>query len=265
MSDRSRRAGPSRGAERSALDEVPDFSTVARHYARARPRYPGSLFSFLRSLVARGGLAWDCATGTGQAAIELVEHFDRVVGTDVSAEQLRLATPHPRIEYRQAPAEQSGLDASSVDLVAVAAAVHWFDLPRFLAEVRRVLRPGGALAVWTYHVAHGGAPFTDLLWRLYRDHLFADFAAGARLVDARYETLQLPAPVSPVPQLEATAEWSFHQMVEFIRSWSGSYAYQRRTGQDPVDLIREDLARRWGPPERVHTLRWPVYLRVSRL
>ena len=148
----------------------------------------------------------------------------------MSAEQLRLATPHPRIEYRQAPAEQSGLDASSVDLVAVAAAVHWFDLPLFLAEVRRVLRPGGALAVWTYHVAHGGAPFTDLLWRLYRDHLFADFAAGARLVDARYETLQLPAGVSPVPQLEATAEWSFHQMLEFIRSWSGC----TRTSVEPV-------------------------------
>jgi ubiquinone/menaquinone biosynthesis C-methylase UbiE len=253
MSGRSRRDGPSRGPGRTAREAVPDFSTVARYYARARPRYPGPLFSFLRSLVEHGGLAWDCATGTGQAAVGLVEHFDRVVGTDVSAEQLRLATPHPRIEYRQAPAEQSGLESSSVDLVAVAAAVHWFDLPRFLAEVRRVLRPGGALAVWTYHVAHGGAPFTDLLWRLYRDHLFADFAAGARIVDGRYEALQLLEPVSPVPQFEATAEWSYDQMLEFIASWSGSHAYQRRTGRDPVDLIREDLARRWGPPERVHT------------
>jgi SAM-dependent methyltransferase len=243
---------------------MPNFSPVAVHYARARPRYPDALFSYLASLVESRRLAWDCATGNGQATLGLAQHFERVVATDVSAEQLEHAVPHPRIEYRLAPAERSGLDDACGDLVTVGAAAHWFDLPAFLSEVRRVLRPNGLLAVWTYHVAHIEPPFRDVLWRLYEEHLFADFAPGARLVDHRYETLDLPNPITPAQRFEATASWTLDQIIEFILSWSGSHAFMRRTSVNPVDLIRGELERIWGPRDRVHALRWPIYLKLSR-
>jgi hypothetical protein len=67
-------------------------------------------------------LAWDCATGNGQAALALAAHFRHVHATDLSAEQLAQATPHARIDYRQAPAEASGLADRSCDLVTVAQA-----------------------------------------------------------------------------------------------------------------------------------------------
>ena len=54
---------------------------------------------------------------------------------------------HPRVEYRVAPAERSGLPDAAVDLVTLALAAHWFDLPRFYAEVRRVGRPRTAIAL----------------------------------------------------------------------------------------------------------------------
>jgi SAM-dependent methyltransferase len=126
------------------------FSSASDRYAAYRPDYPAALFAWLAGLCAERELAWDCATGSGQAALGLAPHFRRVVATDASAEQVRHAAPHPLIDYRVAPAEASGLADHSVDLVTVAQAAHWFDLPRFYAEAARVLKPGGAIAVWGY-------------------------------------------------------------------------------------------------------------------
>ena len=76
------------------------------------------------------------------------------VATDASEEQIRHAQAHPRVEYRVAIAHASGLPPHSADLVTVAQALHWFDLPPFYAEVRRVLRPGGIVAAWCYGNPH---------------------------------------------------------------------------------------------------------------
>jgi len=74
------------------------------------------------------------------------------VATDASTEQIASAVPHPNVEYRVALAEQSGLANHSVKLLTIAQALHWFDLPRFYAEARRVLAPGGVIAAWAYGI-----------------------------------------------------------------------------------------------------------------
>ncbi|HKQ40395.1 MAG TPA: class I SAM-dependent methyltransferase, partial [Verrucomicrobiae bacterium] len=128
------------------------FSSVANQYADFRPKYPAALFDYLATLAPRNSLVWDCAAGNGQATLDLAARFAKVIATDASAEQIASATPHPNIEYRVALAEQSGLPDASVSLITVAQAVHWFNLDRFYTEVRRVLQPGGALAVWAYGI-----------------------------------------------------------------------------------------------------------------
>jgi SAM-dependent methyltransferase len=245
--------------------QPPDFSSASQQYAQSRPRYPPELFGHLASLVHRHRLAWDCATGSGQAAVSLVGHFEQVVATDLSAEQLRHATPHPRIEYRVAPAERCGLDDASSDLITVASAVHWFDLPAFFTEVRRVLRPGGVLAVWSYHVGHVEPPFDRVFGRLYHDLLSPYFASGARWVDERYETLTLPGEPLPSPPLRVTAEWNLEQMRAFVGTWSGTRRYLREHGKDPLDTVARELEELCGSADAVHAVRWPLYLRVSRL
>jgi methylase of polypeptide subunit release factors len=85
------------------------FSPIAKDYARFRPRYPEALFAYLASIAPARRLAWDCATGSGQAAASLVDHFDRVIATDISEELLAEARAHERITYRKADALSSAV------------------------------------------------------------------------------------------------------------------------------------------------------------
>src|SRR5215510_794235 len=118
------------------------FSSFANRYADFRPHYPAALFDYLATLAPRDALVWDCAAGTGQATVDLAQRFAKVVATDASHEQIASATPREGVEYRVALADASGLPDSCVGLITVAQALHWFDLNRFYAEAKRVLRPG---------------------------------------------------------------------------------------------------------------------------
>jgi SAM-dependent methyltransferase len=166
---------------------------------------------------------------------------------------------------RVAGAEASGLPDDSVDLTVAAAALHWFDLERFYAEVERVLRPGGVLAAWTYHVAHVEPPFDDILWPFYRDVVGPHFASGAWLVDDRYEGITLPGSAIRAPSLFVSIQWTEAQILGFVRTWSGVEAYVRATGENPVDALVPSIRDRCGSPHAVHELRWPLYILASRL
>lgn len=247
------------------MTAFPDFSKVAGSYSKSRPAYPVELFEWLASVAPGYELAWDSATGNGQAAVGLAAHFDRVIATDRSEAQIRHARHHTRVEYRVAHAEASGLPAESVDLVVAAAALHWFDLPQFYQEVRRVVRNGGVLAAWTYHVAHVAAPFDAILWPFYRDVVGPYFAPGARWVDDRYEGIELPGRRLETPPFVAAVRWTASEILMFMRTWSGVQAFIEATGKDPVAAIAPEVKRLCGSGDSVHELQWPLYLRAARL
>ncbi len=127
------------------------FSAIAARYSRSRIGYPPELFQFLADQCPAHDLAWDCATGSGQAAVDLARHFSAVVATDISSELLALAPVHPAIAWRVAPAEAPEIGTGQVDLITIAQAIHWFDLERFREVVLRVLKPGGVMAFWGYN------------------------------------------------------------------------------------------------------------------
>src|SRR5262245_8884531 len=126
------------------------FSGHAGVYRDARPTYPPALFAWLADAAPDRALAWDAGCGNGQATVALADHFTRVVGTDPSAAQVANAEARADVEYRVEPAEQTSLAAASASIATVAQALHWFDHARYYAEVKRVLKPGGLVAVWAY-------------------------------------------------------------------------------------------------------------------
>jgi SAM-dependent methyltransferase len=238
------------------------FSHLAATYASFRPHYPPALFDYLAHSCRRHELAWDCACGSGQATLDLARRFDAVVATDASAAQLQAAPPRSNVCYRVAPAAASGLEATSVDLVTVAQALHWFELAPFYAEVDRVLRPRGVLAAWTYGVLHvAGDPVDKLLQEFYWDTLKSYWPAERHLVESGYSTLRFPfAEMSP-PTFEMQEQWSLQQLIGYVRSWSATARYFERNGVDPAAALEESLAPLWGEPDELRRISWPLCLR----
>ncbi len=241
------------------------FSKQAGEYAQYRPQYPGELFVYLASISPSRQLAWDCGTGNGQAARELARHFNRVIATDASSDQIAQAVPHERIDYRVERAEEVSLETGSVDLVTVAIAVHWFDLETFYQAVRRVGRPDGILAVWMYHLPVIDPSIDPILKHYYANVLAGYWPERFHFLAERYQTLPFPFEELKPPEFEIQANWELGQVVGFLDSWSATRRYQKERGQHPVSIIWQGLSEIWGEPGRRRTIRWPLYLRVGRI
>jgi SAM-dependent methyltransferase len=241
------------------------FSGVSAGYAAFRPRYPDALFDLLAAAAPAREAAWDCGTGNGQAAIGLARHFTHVVATDASDAQIAHATPHPRVTYRVAPAEASGLDDHSVDLVTAAQAVHWFDRPRFWAEARRVLRPHGVVAVWTYRLFSIAAELDAIVRRFYQDTVGPFWPPERKLTEEHFRTIEFPFDEFVVPGFTIEQPLTLDDVTGYIRTWSATRGFIRQHGRDPVDDLAAELAPVWGDPREPRLARWPVAVRAGRI
>lgn len=240
------------------------FSNIAQNYAAFRPTYPPALFGWLATQAHGRALAWDCATGSGQAALGLVQVFDRVVATDASAQQLSQASVHDRITYQVAPAEQAPFADASVDVITVAQALHWFDRAAFFQECERVLKSKGVLAVWTYGPLRVvGADVDTVLQHYYHDIVGAYWPPERTWVEAGYEGIQLPFTEIATPTFEMTADWDMQALLGYLGSWSASHAYQKANGHDPREQIFADLQSVWGDVSVKRRITWSLTLRVS--
>ncbi len=245
------------------------FSGNSADYAAYRPDYPAALFAWLAAQAPGRTLAWDCATGSGQAALGLAPHFQRVEATDASVDQIAQARPHARVNYRVAPAEAPGLPSASVDLVTVAQAAHWFDLPVFHAEVKRVLRPDGVLAIWCYERLRVEPALDEVIDAFYGQRLGPYWPPERRHVETGYRDLDFPFRELEGPAFAMDAAWNLDQLLGYFATWSAVKACRRETGDDPLPALRDRLASIWlasgvslAAPKNI---KWPLSLRLGRI
>ena len=244
---------------------VDRFGAVSDDYSKFRPKYPSAIFDWLASIAPSSSLVWDCATGSGQAAVELTARFDRVVATDASPAQIASAVSAPGLTYRVAEASDSGLADQSVDLITVAQALHWFDLDAFFAECERVLVPGGVLAVWSYGpLSVDGKTVDAVIQRYYHDIVGPWWPPERVLVDSGYASIELPGRGIETPPFEMEAWWTLNQTMGYLSTWSASSAYRSAMGEDPLVVIENSLGRAWRDPEGERRVRWPLTLRACR-
>lgn len=244
---------------------VDHFSGVSAAYAAFRPRYPDALFDFLARDAPARDEAWDAGTGSGQAAVDLARHFSHVTATDASAEQIEHAIPNSRVSYRVSSAEASGLADASVDLVTAAQALHWFDRARFWEEARRVLRPRGLIAVWTYVLFEIAPRIDEIVRRFYSGTVGPYWPPERRITEERYQTIEFPFAEFDAPDFVIEQEVTLDDVAGYIRTWSATRAFVKHRRQDPVNELVSELAGTWGPSSRPRLARWPVAMRVGRI
>lgn len=240
------------------------FSDHAALYSRYRPVYPPALYRFLAQCAPTQNLAWDCATGNGQAALGLAEYFDKVVATDASAAQLEQSVLHLRVDYRVAAAEQAPFADHSVDLITVAQALHWFELEAFYREVQRVLKPGGVLAVWNYNLLHCEPAIDAILNHFYAETVGPWWPPERVYIENDYQAMSFPFQEEQDPGFAMETRWELEQLLGYLRTWSAVQRFQKDKGFDPVTLIEPELSAQWGAPQERRTLHWPLSLRWGR-
>lgn len=239
------------------------FSRQSAAYSRYRPAYPGPLIEFVAAQALGRGLAVDCATGNGQAAVALAAHFDTVLAVDGSSSQLSRARQHPQVHYAAGLAERLPLRDRSADLVAAAQAAHWFDFDRFHAECRRVLAPDGVVALWTYEKFRVNDAVDAVIDDFYANVVGRDWPRERRYVEQGYRTLPFPWRELPAPAFSFETDWDLEQVMGYLATWSAVQRHKERTGRDPLPALEPRLAAVW-PRSVALRLRWPVHLRLGR-
>lgn len=216
---------------RSRHERSLSFGAEAAAYERGRPSYPPEAIDWLLPPGARDVL--DLGAGTGKLTTRLVERGLDVIAVDPIAEMLELlSTSLPETPALLGTAEQIPLPDSSVDAVLVAQAWHWFDPERAVAEVARVLRPGGRLGlVWNTRDERSG--WVKDLGRIigHEDHPFND-------------TVTLPAPFTDVERhhIEWTNYLTPQALIDLVASRSYCITAPAEARTKTLDHVRELLA-----------------------
>jgi SAM-dependent methyltransferase len=239
------------------------FSGHASEYAQFRPRYPRALFQYLAEIAPERNCVWDCATGNGQAAVALGEFFRHVIATDASEKQIANGERHERVVYRVAREKQSELAKGSVDLLTVAQALHWFDRHAFYAESKRVLKPNGVIAVWTYNLFRVSPEIDRFIEEFYRETVGPYWDFERRLVETGYRTIEFPFAELPSPDFGMEAEWSLDDVMGYLRTWSATKSFLAARGFDPVVDLSGKLRSVWGKSSTRKVV-WPLSVRVGR-
>lgn len=241
------------------------YSEGAASYASYRPSYPRALAEHLAEAAPTPGMVWEAGCGSGQLSTVLGEFFERVIATDASAAQLARAAPHPRVEYRCARAEASGLPDDCADLAVAAQAAHWFDLERYYAEVRRVARPGALAALVSYGIMRIDPPLDAVITRFHDEVLGPWWQPERRHVVNGYGSIDFPFEEIALPAVEMRADWSCSQVLSYVETWSAVRALERAEGRAMLETFREELEAAWGDAGSWKTVHWPIAIRAGKV
>ncbi len=241
------------------------FSSHASAYSTYRPGYPAALARWLAGEASDKSLAVDVGCGSGQLSTLLAEHFVQVAALDPSAEQIANAQPHPKVDYRVAPAERTGIAAGSAGLLTAAQAAHWFDLPAFFAEAQRILKPGGLIALVTYAGMTPGSDVAAIVETFRTDTLAPYWPPERAMVDNDYRDIHLPFSPVEAPPMLLEMQWSLDALVGYVDTWSAVRAMERAIGREPFERMAACLREAWGPPETARVLQWPLTVIAGRV
>jgi SAM-dependent methyltransferase len=240
------------------------FSSHAPQYAAFRPIYPASLYEFILRHVNGYDAAWDCACGNGQVARDLAPHFSSVFATDISQKQLDNAYHASNIRYSIAPAGKTPFPDKSFDLITVAQAMHWFGIPDFFKEAKRVGKDGSILAYWGYGLFRVG-PDVDLIIDDFYVRVIGPYWDPERkMIDDSYSTITPPFEIIETPEFDFSFNWTLAELEGYITTWSSVQKYITDRGTNPMNELMRQVQPFW-PHGKSCRVTFPLFLTVCRL
>lgn len=242
-----------------------NFSAQASGYAQFRPGYPEALFDFLFKNCQNFDCAWDCATGNGQIAVKLAERFRQVEASDISENQLKNARQSPQVRYQLGRAESTGYPDQSFDLITVGQAAHWFDLEIFYPEVRRMLKPGGLLALVGYNLLRVDEATEAVIEYFYNTVLDGCWAPERHLVEKAYATIDFPFEEIEFPEMHSAYDWELVQLLGYLDTWSAVQHFIRKNGRHPMDEQFISKIKSVWPEGQIKTVRFPIFARIGKV
>lgn len=241
------------------------FSKQSSGYASFRPGYPEELFAYIFQYVKEKGLAWDCATGNGQAAVFLSRHFKQVIATDISSKQLEHAIEANNIRYSAFPESNTDIEPSSVDLITIAQAYHWLNFDAFRKEAERVAKPGAIVAVWGYGLLSAAdRMIREKIRHFYKNITGPYWDKERRYIDEAYRTIPFPFKELPSASFSIHREWAIGQLEGFLNTWSAIQHFIKAEGYNPVDRFIGDLSKVWNGRDTI-AFEFPVFLRLGKI
>jgi SAM-dependent methyltransferase len=238
----------------SGMDPTGRFGDRAEDYRRHRPDYPAAALDAILGGLSNPArlVAADIGAGTGISARQLAARGVRVLAVEPNAAMRAAARPHARVKWREGAAEATGLESASVHLVLCAQAFHWFRGPEALAELHRILEPGGRLV---------------LMWnsRDHHDPLTRDYVGAIHAVNGEHPVERIPfepASIAAAGLFTAPRETYFPHAQTLDREGligraaSASYVSCERDSFERLCALLVALWERERDPEGMVTMRY---------
>jgi SAM-dependent methyltransferase len=236
------------------------FDSQGADYERFRPDYPPTLYQQIFDFAhfGPGGmqLAVDIGCGTGQVTKILSQYFKKVKGFDPSTKMLENAIKAENICYALGTCDKIDVASASVDLLTSAQAAHWFDLPKFYQELKRVLRPGGVVAIWGYGLCTLPNERASQILYKYHTEVMGDYwDPNRKLLDAGYTHIDLPFGRKDRKTLSIKKQLSFSDFMGYMGTQSCLKTYREKHPHEPnpalqlADMLFEALQLRSGAEE----------------
>jgi ubiquinone/menaquinone biosynthesis C-methylase UbiE len=198
------------------------FSLDSGDYLLARPRYPSALFAWLAENSLTRDLAWDCATGNGQAAVDLAQYFKQVYASDISDQQILNSVSISNVNYSVQVAENTSFSDSMFDLITVAQALHWFNFERFWQEIQRVAKPNALFCAWGYSLFDCDSEVLNEFVLPIRKLIETFWAVNNQILWDAYpkDLIKFPFNSIEMPSFRIEGSWTISQMDKYIQTWS---------------------------------------------
>lgn len=239
-----------------------NFSSQSNLYAKFRPTYPQELYDYILTQCSNFSSAWDCGTGNGQVAGVLSNSFEKVFGTDISSQQLENAIKKPNIYFSKQSAESTNFKDNSFDLITVAQAIHWFNFEKFYKEVKRCLKPEGVFAVIGYELFSSNQETNLVIEKLYHGLIGSYWDKERYLLEEGYKTIPFPFKEIETPNFSLNLDWSFDELIGYLKTWSAVKHYENDKGVNPVEIIKNELRQAYGERGKIH---YPILFRLGKL